>query len=334
MFPITIACMRWSRAGAGRPGTPPGWQGPRHRRHFTPKLAGLEDRLLLSPGDLDLTFNATGTPGMRTIDFYPGSGSFDYASSVAIHQPDGKIVVAGSVEGPSKNWEFAVARLNPNGTLDTTFGDPVNPAGTIRTGMRTIDFYPGSGSFDYASSVAIQPDGKIVVAGSVQPTYNSNYDFGVARLNPNGTLDTTTFNATSSTPGMLTINFAVDGNVFSEDTASSVAIQPDGKIVVAGRTQPLDPVYHKLSGSFGFGVARLNTDGTLDTTTFGNKGLSTIDLAPLMEKLTGYRAQPPTYQARRAAWRSSPTAGSLSPAVLPVICRASLRVTGTSPSCG
>ena len=265
MFPITIACMRWSRAGAGRPGTPPGWQGPRHRRHFTPKLAGLEDRLLLSPGDLDLTFNATGTPGMRTIDFYPGSGSFDYASSVAIHQPDGKIVLAGSVQGPSLNWDFAVARLNPNGTLDTT---TFNATGST-PGMFTIDFNPGSGSFDYASSVAIQPDGKIVVAGSVQPTYNSNYDFGVARLNPNGTLDTTFGDpvnpAGTIRTGKHTINFVVDeDNSFSQDTASSVAIQiqPDGsdRIVVAGRTQPLDRESHKLSG-YAFGVARLKLNG-------------------------------------------------------------------------
>ena len=201
MFPITIACMRWSRAGAGRPGTPPGRQGPRHRRHFTPKLAGLEDRLLLSPGNLDLTFNATGTPGMRTIGFYPGSNYPDYASSMAV-QARRKIVVAGTVDrySPEKgnNWDFGVVRLKSDGSLDTSFGDPVNPAGTIRTGWCTIAFDLGGTTVwnnDFASSVAIQPDGKIVVAGSVEHSgpneVNYDYDFGVARLNSNGTPDTT-----------------------------------------------------------------------------------------------------------------------------------------------
>ena len=291
MFPLTTAFMLWSRAGAGRPGTTPSWQGPRHRRHLTPKLADLEDRLLLSAGDLDLSFNPSSTqPGIIAFDL--GGKNFDYASSVAIHQPDGKIVVAGSTYISYLNYDFAVARLNSNGTLDTSFNRFGSTPGTC-----TINFDRGdaNGNDDFASSVAIQPDPhdpmgfKIVVAGSVQRPGTYDFDFGVARLNSDGTLDTS-FNRFGSTPGKRTINFVVDRyNQPSQDIASSVAIQPAPasedpmgfKIVVAGRTQTLNPILHTLSGQ-AFGVARLNSDGTPDTSfnSTVSPGTCTIDFDP------------------------------------------------------
>jgi uncharacterized delta-60 repeat protein len=147
-------------------------------------------------------------------------------------QPDGKIVVAGTTAGT----DFLVARYNPDGTLDTSFdGD----------GIATVDL----GSIETATGLAIQSDGKVVIVGS------SGSDFGVARLNSDGSLDTS-----FSADGKLTVDFG------GTDVANAVAVQPDGKIVVAG-TNGID-----------FALARINpADGSLDTG-FGTGGKATFDI--------------------------------------------------------
>src|SRR5262249_33815551 len=119
-------------------------------------------------GDLDETF---GIGGKVTTDL---SGGEDEARGVAI-QPDGKIVVVGLSDG--SDLDFAVARYNPDGTLDITFGNE---------GAVTTDF---GGNRDVASAVVIQPDGKILVAGTA--TTGLNLGFALARYNPNGSVDTT-----------------------------------------------------------------------------------------------------------------------------------------------
>jgi uncharacterized delta-60 repeat protein len=121
-------------------------------------------------GDLDITFDGD---GKVTTDF--GSNLYDRANSIAI-QSDGKIVVAGESSNGS-NPDFALARYNSDGSLDTAFdGD-----GKVTTAVGSFD--------DYANSVAIQSDGKIVVAGS---SYNgSNTHFALSRYNSDGSLDTT-----------------------------------------------------------------------------------------------------------------------------------------------
>ena len=117
-------------------------------------LERLEDRALLSAGSLDPTF---GDGGLVTANFgYAPSG--DEGRDVIAVQADGKIVLAGSSDGWSSGADFAVARYNPDGSLDTSFGTE---------GKVTTDF---SLSTDYAYGVAIDGDGKIVVAGS---TYQS-----------------------------------------------------------------------------------------------------------------------------------------------------------------
>src|SRR6266540_5638056 len=116
-------------------------------------------------GDLDPAFNGT---GLRVTSF----GGDDHALGVAV-QTNGRIVAAGFTE-KATGTNFAVARYTSAGLLDTAFNG---------TGKRTTDF--GSDSFGQAA--AIQPDGKIVVAGYTQNGANSN--FAVARYNPNGTLD-------------------------------------------------------------------------------------------------------------------------------------------------
>ena len=161
-------------------------------------------------GLLDTSFNGTG------IVTTPVGNSGSGAEELAI-QPDGKIVAAGYAVGA--NLDFAFVRYNPNGSLDTTFGG----TGKVVT--------PVGDSVDYANSLAIQADGKIVAAG--YSSNNSGSDFAVARLNPNGSLDTS-FGGTGKVITQMT-----NGN----DFASSVAIQPDGKIVVAGSVDYLSDFY-------------------------------------------------------------------------------------------
>ncbi len=155
-------------------------------------------------GSLDNTFGSGG------IVVEAIGAADDYAKSVAI-QADGKIVVAGySYNGTNDN--FVAVRYLSNGILDNSFDSD----GVVITGVRT--------GYDYAYSIAIQANGKIIVAGS---SYESgNFDIGVVRYNDDGSLDE---------------NFDLDGKVTtpigtSHDSVESVAIQSDGKIVVAGYT--------------------------------------------------------------------------------------------------
>ncbi len=151
-------------------------------------------------GSLDPTF---GTDGKATTDF----GGTDEALAMAL-QPDGKIVAAGQAftgSSPDFAVDFAVARYNPDGSLDSTFGTG---------GKVTTDF----AGFDAARAVALQPNGKIVAAGG------SSFDFAVARYKKHGSLD-----PSFGPGGKVTTDFAS-----STDVARAVALQPDGKIVAAG----------------------------------------------------------------------------------------------------
>ena len=206
--------------------------------------------LLLSPhtrvalsaadGDLDSTF---GVGGKVLTDF---GNTFDIAEDVVV-QPDGKFVVAG-VHFPSAGADFALARYNADGTLDTTFG----------TGGRvTTDF---NGGADWARAMALQPDGKIVLAGdSTTPISPTQQDFAVARYNSDGTLDTT-----FGTGGKVLTDF---GAQFFEG-AFAVAIDSAGHIVVAGGTY--NPATQR-----DFAVIRYNADGSLDTTFDGDGRVTT-----------------------------------------------------------
>ncbi|HYG11850.1 MAG TPA: Calx-beta domain-containing protein, partial [Pyrinomonadaceae bacterium] len=199
-------------------------------------------------GSLDTSF---GSGGLVSTDF-TGNGD-DFAHAVVV-QPDGKIVVAGqtganSTFSPLSDTSFGVARYNANGTLDETFGTG---------GKVTVDF--GSGH-DNANDVALQADGKIVLVGS------NFIEFKLARLNPDGSLDSGA--AGDTTPGDM---FGTGGKVSTDfgeqdEGANAVLIQPDGRIVAAG------------SASNDFALARYNADGSLDTTGFGTGGKVTTDFA-------------------------------------------------------
>src|SRR6266704_1317908 len=196
-------------------------------------------------GSLDRSF---GNGGIVTTTFPEGSYAFDVAL-----QPDGKIIAAGTVfvdfiPGESSNTDFALARYNPNGSLDTTFGNG---------GRAMTDFV---GLEDDAFSVLIQPDGKIVAVGSANDpaTY---YDFAAARYLSNGTIDTT-----FGVAGKVTTDFG-DQNF---DRARSAALQPDGKIVAAGFAISQNGLTQN------FAVARYTSNGILDTT-FSRDGKTQID---------------------------------------------------------
>lgn len=185
----------------------------------------------------DASFNGTGY-SIQTIVPYP---NYSLGYSFAI-QPDGKIVLVGDVVRNNQQDEFALVRINTDGTLDTSFGTN----GVVIAML-------GSNS-DSISKVRIQPDGKILLAG-VSWAVGSASNIMLVRYNSNGTLDTT-FNST----GYVTYN--VSGE--SEEYAGDIALQPDGKIVVVGDSRPSFSAPGKIL------VMRFNADGTLDTTFDGD----------------------------------------------------------------
>ena len=218
-------------------------------------LEALESRCLMSAGDLDPTFGVGGKVLAQNVGFP--------VADIAV-QPNGKIIAVGRL-----NNDFAVARLNPDGKLDRTFGSG--------DGVAQADF--GGDRGDFANTVAIQPNGKIVVGGRLDDSsFTSLADIGgfaVARFNTDGTLDNS-FDGN----GRLTIDFPGRG----ASSVSAIAIQPDGKIVLAGIADTvgrIDPSFQKND----FAVARINPNGSLDHT-FGNAGPGTIPGVNRTGKLT------------------------------------------------
>jgi len=191
---------------------------------------------LAASGDLDAAFDGD---GLVTTDFGVGVRS-DVAYGIAI-QANGKIVAAGSsFETSTSNYDFALARYNPNGSLDTTFsGD----------GKLITNF----GSNDEAWDVAVQSDGKIIAAGRTCNSSGLACNVALARYNTNGTLDTT-----FSGDGKQITDF--DGG--DNGSLGGLAIQSDGKIVLAGY------VWNGMNNDFA--VYRYNTNGTLDSSLTGD----------------------------------------------------------------
>lgn len=195
------------------------------------RFEALEGRQMFAAGALDSSFSLD---GKATLEF--GFSRF-FATDVAV-QRDGKTVVVGNtLRGPHAISDFVVARFNFDGSLDATFGPRIHP------GFVATAFDDKSTS---ATSVAIQPDGKILVAG------HQNHDrWAAARYLPNGTLD-----ASFDGDGRQTIGF--DGD------ATDVLVQSDGKIVLVGGNLNTGPI--GLGFDWNFAIARLNPNGRLDTT--------------------------------------------------------------------
>ncbi len=184
-------------------------------------------------GAPDVTF---GTGGKASVGFSTGT---DKAWSALI-QSDGAIVVAGhagvtSPLGPDN--DFAVARFTPEGRLDTSFGD----GGKVTSNI--------AGRTDLAVAAALQPDGKIVLAGRVTGT--SVEDCGLARYTIEGKLDDD-FGDGGIVRGHMSVT------TFGDQVAD-VAIQGDGKILVAGSATT--PSGATAGLSFGFALARFRSDG-------------------------------------------------------------------------
>jgi uncharacterized delta-60 repeat protein len=188
-----------------------------------------------TPGYLDPTF---GTDGILTTSV---GGVINYATSLAIDS-NGKINVAGFayIDG---GYDFAVVRYNSNGSLDTSFGVD---------GKATTDF---GASMDVTNAIAIDSNGKIILAG--YSNIEGNYNFAVVRYNIDGTLDTS-----FSADGKLTTDIGAD-----DDVARSIAIDGNDKIVLSG--------YSYIGGNYDFAAVRYNVDGTLDTSFSADGKLTT-----------------------------------------------------------
>jgi uncharacterized delta-60 repeat protein len=196
-------------------------------------------------------FNTDGSPdetfvahGFNIIDksYFPMS-QFNYGWGIAV-QPDGKIILAGGMQDYEGDSQISLARLNANGFLDTSFG--VIGEGTVTE--------PLPGYFMVKNSVALQTDGKIVVAGTASDGEGNHRDLALARFNPNGTLD--------SSFGSVIADFG------EEEETSALLLQKDGKIVLVGNMS---------NGTDSqFLLVRYNPDGSLDTS-FGSNGKVTSD---------------------------------------------------------
>jgi len=198
-------------------------------------------------GNPDTSF---GNGGALTTSF---GGNFAAVSALML-QPDGKIVVAGTVDFnpdlPGSGLDFALARYNSNGTLDGSFG---------KGGKVVFDFF---GSFDQANSAVLQPDGKIIVVGSASyDSANRDIGFALARFNTDGGID---------------FGFGAGGKQITDffgagAKANGVVLQPDGKFVVAGTAS--DSATRPVATDIA--VARYNSDGSLDSA-FGTGGETAI----------------------------------------------------------
>ncbi len=207
---------------------------------------------LKSDGSIDNTFGTNG------VVITPIGSLTDNCYSMAI-QSDDKIVLAGDIS-IGTTYVFACARYDMNGNLDNTFG------------TNGIGIYPmGTTDDDYGYGIVIQPDKKIVFGGTGY--YNSQYNFVVLRVDSNGVLDSG-FGANG-----FAINSIVSG---SGDSGRSLALQSDGKIVVAGRSY--------LIGSC-FAIIRFDSSGIIDTT-FGINGASYIAVANAQHYVYGLALDP------------------------------------------
>lgn len=179
-----------------------------------------------------------------------GTGAGGYGLRTVAVQSDGKILVGGS--GLFNSWNGAtvsgVVRLNADGTRDTAFSNMVGAGGGVDGGV---------------STVRLQSDGKILVAGSFAE-WNSVAVGQFIRLNSDGSRDET---------------FATNTGSAANGWTEGIAVQTDGKILVAGS-------FSQWNGTTVGGLIRLNVDGTLDSTFATNVGTG-----PTREGSTGYAEQ-------------------------------------------
>lgn len=190
----------------------------------------------LSNGAIDSTFNGV---GIVTTSI---GNTGENINSIAI-QNDGSIFAAGFTQSGT-NMDFAVAKYQSNGILDSSFDND----GYIVT--------PIGSSIEYANKVIVQADGKIIVFGA--SLQSGNYDFAMVRYNNDGSYDNT-FNSN----GFITPYFSGNFNEYG----NTAILQTDGKILIAGMNN---------STFNDFIVGRINTDGSMDNS-FGSNGFAVTD---------------------------------------------------------
>ncbi|HVT31843.1 MAG TPA: hypothetical protein VHE32_04315, partial [Rhodanobacteraceae bacterium] len=197
-------------------------------------------------GTLDTSFSGD---GKAYVNFDLGGMNSDRALD-AVQLANGKLIVVGSAEVGTDNIDLAITRLNVDGTRDTSFsGD----------GRATIAFdLDPSNLTDIASSVAIDADGNILVAGAAGKAAG-DYDFAIARLTPAGVLD-----PNFGGDGRVTVAFDLGGSF--DDEATELIIAPDGSIFATGAV---------TDNGYDFGAVKLQPDGTPDPT-FGTGGKVTV----------------------------------------------------------
>ena len=209
--------------------------------------------VLAAPGgELDATF---GENGRVVVELANASLGMSVAQ-----QADGKLLIGGATFTDSGGSDFAVFRLNPDGTPDNSFG-------SSGTGAVTVDFFQAD---DQAMSVVVQPDGKILLAGW---DFESDYDLALVRLNPDGSLDNT-----FGGDGRVTLQL---GGV--DEQVSGMSLLNNGKIVVAGHTD--------INGDHDIVFARFNANGSLDTS-FGTAGTTLVDSGTNYDQAYSMTQQP------------------------------------------
>jgi uncharacterized delta-60 repeat protein len=209
--------------------------------------------------------------GSLDTSFDTGAGANGPISCIAL-QPDGKIIVGGGFTEFNGIPHYCLARLNADGSLDTGFGTGAGPDGWVMSAVLQDDgkiivaggfwnydgiprsyiartnadgsldtsFDPGTGATNWIRSASLQPDGKIVIAGDFY-SYNGTSRYYVARVNSDGGLDA-----------------SFDAGTGPSSQLFSAAIQPDGKVIIGGS-------FNNVGGIPFSGIARLNGDGSLDT---------------------------------------------------------------------
>jgi uncharacterized delta-60 repeat protein len=203
-------------------------------------------------GSLDTSFGG-GDGVLPVTGFLASADEFSDGHAVLV-QPDSRIVVAGEARLRTEvASDVAVARLNPDGSLDPTFGGG---------GRVLIDF----STVDWGHALARQPDGKIVVAGQAREHLDDR--FGVARLKTDGTLD-----PEFDGDGRVILDLTNGAAQQDGDWAKSVVLQPDGKIVLGGNCGD----FTATTDHGDFCVARLTIDGERDTSFGGGDSFMTVD---------------------------------------------------------
>jgi uncharacterized delta-60 repeat protein len=215
-----------------------------------------------------LCFHSLGAPGDVDLSFDPGSGVNGTVSSIAL-QPDGKVLIGGQFTTVKGRVCRGIARLNSDGSTDPSFAGATLPGNPIvntlalqgdgkvlvghQYGLTRLNSdgtpdtnFNGNVWSDYSDdenvyAIALQPDGKVLVGGSFATQIGTDFPFGVARLNADGSLDTT-FNPGTGASGSV----------------SSLALQTDGTVVIGGS-------FTSVNGTSRSRIARLNGDGRLDT---------------------------------------------------------------------